>query len=95
MGMESRTEIRSPTLSSVEVLDALANAEKLLWAHVGVTATTGNVIKIRETAMSLVLVSAFRTSLGDQRINGPSVMTALMGKDLPFGPNAIVAMIFC
>jgi separase len=81
MGMGNRTEIRPPTLPSVEVLDALASAEKLLWAHVGITATNGNVIKVREAAMSLILVSAFRTSLGDQRTDGPSVMAALMGKD--------------
>jgi len=84
MGMGSKTEIRLPTLPSVEVLDALANAEKLLWAHVGITAKTGNVIKIRETAMSLVLISAFRTSLGDRTTDGPTIMAALMGKDSSF-----------
>jgi separase len=92
MGMGSRTDIRVPTLPSVEVLDALASAEKLLWAHVGIAATTGNVIKIRETAMSLVLISAFRTSLGDRTIDGPTIMAALMGKGLSF-QSAITLML--
>lgn len=90
MGMGSKTEIRLPTLPSVEVLDALANAEKLLWAHVGIAARTGNVIKIRETAMSLVLISAFRTSLGDRTTDGPTIMAALMGKDLFFSKKQLL-----
>lgn len=76
--MGSKEDIRT-IVSSVEVVDALANAEKLLWAHLNLTATKGNVIQVRDAAISLVLISAFRTSLGDRRVDVPSVMVSLLG----------------
>jgi separase len=76
--MGSKEDIRA-IVSSIEVIDALANAEKLLWAHLDLTATKGNVIQVRDAAISLVLIGAFRTSLGDRRVDVPSVMVSLLG----------------
>ncbi|KAF9479762.1 cysteine peptidase C50 [Pholiota conissans] len=77
LGMGSKEDIRT-ILSSIEVMDALASAEKLLWAHLTLNGSKGNVIKVRDAAISLVLVSAFRTSLGDRRVDLPSTMVSLL-----------------
>lgn len=82
MGMGSKEYIRT-ILSSMEVIEALASAEKMLWEHLRLTSANGNVVKIREAAISLVLVSAFRTSLGDKRADGASVMVGLLGMFWP------------
>jgi len=82
MGMESKEKL-NPSLPSMDVVEALANAEKLLWSQLNLTAATGNTIKVREAVLSLVLVNAFRTSLGDRRQGIPSVMAALLGKSMP------------
>lgn len=78
MGMGSKERVRSIAQSS-DVVDALSNAEKFFWEHLSLTASKGNVIKVREAAISLVLIAAFRTSLGDNRINGSSNMASLLG----------------
>ncbi|KAF8958159.1 peptidase family C50-domain-containing protein [Flammula alnicola] len=77
MGMGSKEDIR-PILPSIDVMDALASAEKLLWAHLSMTSAKGNAVKVRDAAISLALIGAFRTSLGDRRVDGPSVMAALL-----------------
>ncbi|KDR77139.1 hypothetical protein GALMADRAFT_66375 [Galerina marginata CBS 339.88] len=77
MGMGSKEQIR-PIIPSHEVIDALASAEKRFWAHLSMTAANGNVVKVREAAISLALIAAFRTSLGDKRSNGPSVISTLL-----------------
>lgn len=79
MGMESREAISS-TIQSADVLDALSNAEKFFWEHLSLTASKGNIIKVREAAISLALISAFRTSLGDKKNDGSSTMASLLGK---------------
>lgn len=78
IGMKSKDELRS-TASTLDILDALVKAEKHLSAHLHMSTSTGNIIKIRETVMSLVLVYAFRTSLGDRREDLPSVIGVLLG----------------
>ena len=67
------------TLPSPDILDALANAEKLLWSHLNLMAQRGSVVKVREAAISLALVGAFQTSLGNQRNGVPWVMASLLG----------------
>ncbi|CAA7261156.1 unnamed protein product [Cyclocybe aegerita] len=77
MGMETREHVQ-PMLPSADIVEALANAEKLLWTHLASTARKGNVIEVRESVISLVLIGAFRTSLGDRRQDVPSTMAALL-----------------
>ena len=67
------------TLPSPDVLDALANAEKLLWSHLDLMAQKGSVVKVREAAILLALVGAFQTSLGNQRNKVPWVIASLLG----------------
>jgi len=78
MGMLS-TRQSDWTLPSPDILDALANAEKLLWSHLNLMAQKGSVVKVREAAISLALVGAFQTSLGNQRKGVPLVMASLLG----------------
>ena len=78
MGMLSTGQF-AWTLPSPDILDALANAEKLLWSHLNLMAQKGSVVKIRETAILLALVGAFQTSLGNQRNKVPWVIASLLG----------------
>lgn len=66
-------------LPSPDIVDALADAEKLLWSHLNLMAQKGSVVKVREAAISLALVQAFQTSLGNQRNGVPWVMASLLG----------------
>lgn len=66
-------------LPSPDILDALANTEKLLWSHLNLMAQKGSVVKIREAAILLALVGAFQTSLGNQRNKVPRVIASLLG----------------
>ena len=66
-------------LPSPDILDALANTEKLLWSHLNLIAHKGSVVKIREAAILLALVGAFQTSLGNQRNKVPWVIASLLG----------------
>jgi separase len=79
MGMCGKADVRSSILPSAEVVNALANAEKYLWAHLKMTAGKGNVVKVREAATSLALIGAFRTSLGDRRVDVASAIASLLG----------------
>jgi len=79
MGMESKERVR-PVMPSAEVLDALANAENYFSAYLKTTSAQGNVVKVREAAVSLALISAFRTSLGDKKSKGPTAMATLLGQ---------------
>ena len=78
MGMLSTGQF-ARTLPSLDILDALANAEKLLWSHLDLMAQKGSVVKVREAAILLALVGAFQTSLGNQRNKVPWVMASLLG----------------
>lgn len=78
MGMGCKEDVLS-VAQPADVVDALADAEKFFWEHLSITASNGNVIKIRDAAVSLALVGAFRTSLGDKRRNVPSMMASLLG----------------
>ncbi|KAF8155999.1 cysteine peptidase C50 [Crassisporium funariophilum] len=77
MGMLSIGKMES-VLPSPDILDALVSAEKLLWAHLSTTAGTGSIIKVRDAAISLALIGAFQTSLGNQRTGGPWVIASLL-----------------
>ncbi|KAH9478241.1 Separin [Psilocybe cubensis] len=77
MGMESKESSPSPA-QSADMVDALSSAEKFFWDHLSLTASKGSVIKVREAAISLALISAFRTSLGDKKIQGSSTMASLL-----------------
>lgn len=79
MGMCGRQDVRSSILPSGEVVNALANAEKYLRAHLKITAGKGNVIKAREAATLLALIGAFRTSLGDRGVGVASDIASLLG----------------
>ncbi|KAF9528394.1 peptidase family C50-domain-containing protein [Crepidotus variabilis] len=61
-----------------DILDSLSRAEKLLWDHLRMVSNVGSVLKIRETTLSLVMISAFRTSLGDCGQDLPLVMATLL-----------------
>jgi hypothetical protein len=67
------------TLPSPDILDALSNAEKLLWSHLNLMSQKGSVVKVREAAISLALVGAFQTSLGNQRNGVPWAIASLLG----------------
>ncbi|KAF8878488.1 peptidase family C50-domain-containing protein [Gymnopilus junonius] len=77
LGMSGKEQVRL-SLSTNEIVDALASAEEHFWAHLGMTSSKGNVIKVREAAKLLTLIGAFRTSLGDKRPDVPSVMAGLL-----------------
>ena len=78
MGMLSTGQF-AWTLPSLDITDALANAEKLLWSHLDLMSQKGSVVKVCEAAILLALVGAFQTSLGNQRNNVPWVMASLLG----------------
>ncbi|PIL26880.1 hypothetical protein GSI_11060 [Ganoderma sinense ZZ0214-1] len=61
MGMSGDT---APSSASQDMLETLATAEKLFWEHMGYVARRGHVTSVREAAICLALIRAFRTSLG-------------------------------
>ena len=72
-------EDRKSMTTTADIVDALSKAENLLSEYLNISTAKGSVIKLREAAISLVLVYAFRTSLGDRRRNLPAVMAKLLG----------------
>ncbi|KAF9552923.1 hypothetical protein CPC08DRAFT_822591 [Agrocybe pediades] len=77
MGMGSKEPVR-PAMPSSEILDALANAQNYFSSYLKATSAKGNVVKVREAAISLALIGAFRTSLGDKKCAGPGPMAILL-----------------
>ncbi|PPQ80273.1 hypothetical protein CVT24_006605 [Panaeolus cyanescens] len=71
--------------SSADIMEALGNAEKLLWSHLQLVAMKGNVVKVRQAALSLALIQGFRTSLGDKRPGAPIVMAGLLDNSVALG----------
>ncbi|KAM5541905.1 hypothetical protein V8D89_004634 [Ganoderma adspersum] len=53
-----------PSSASQDMLETLATAEKLFWEHMSYVARRGHVTSVREAAICLALIRAFRTSLG-------------------------------
>lgn len=80
MGMGCKEDGSSSVAQPADVVDALADAEKFFWEHLSITASNGSIIKIRDAAISLALVGAFRTSLGDKRTNVSTIMASLLGR---------------
>lgn len=79
MGMTGG-EGANPPASTRNVLNTLANAEKFFWSTLALGGARGEFSRVRDTAMSLVLVRAFQTSLGKNSKNGACVAASLLGK---------------
>lgn len=76
MGMSTTHKVAF-ALPTQDVLNALEEAEKLFQANLSLTSRNGNVLKLRDAAISLALIKAFQTSLGRPG-NGGSVVTATL-----------------
>ncbi|KAJ2921923.1 hypothetical protein H1R20_g15170, partial [Candolleomyces eurysporus] len=63
MGMSSKTTIQR-MLPINDVLNALDSAEKYFQESIALTGKSGDVLQLRNAAVSLTLVKAFQTSLG-------------------------------
>ena len=79
MGMSSE---QMPKLSSSTqgILETLDSAEKLFWGNLNLIARRGSVADVREAAVSLALIQAFQTSLGQPDIGKPALVVGLLGK---------------
>lgn len=62
-----------------DMLETLASAEKLFWEHMGYVARRGHVASVREAAICLALIRAFRTSLGRGDAYTPVLAAQLLG----------------
>ena len=63
-----------------EILGTLGAAEKLFWADLALVARRGKVAHVRDAVVSLALIKAFQTSLGQSRIEGPTLTARLLGQ---------------
>ncbi|KAJ3553303.1 hypothetical protein NM688_g3687 [Phlebia brevispora] len=78
MPMGKSQELASLTASRHEILDVLANAEKLFWSDLTLVARRGRVFHVRDAAVSLALIRAFQVSLGKTSIEGPLIAAGLL-----------------
>ena len=69
----------TPSSASQDMLETLATAEKLFWEHMGYVARRGHVTSVREAAICLALIRAFRTSLGRGDKYTPVLAAQLLG----------------
>ena len=80
MGMLSRnTAQRVPPVG--DVLVALDSAEKYFRDSIALTEKSGDVLHLRDAAVSLALVKAFQTSLGKIDDRNAIYATSLLGKN--------------
>lgn len=79
MGMTSNRAI-SLAPSTQDILSDLGHAEELFWADLALTADRGSVPHVREAAVHLALIRAFKTSLGNGGKHGPVLAARLLGK---------------
>ncbi|KDQ13324.1 hypothetical protein BOTBODRAFT_133563 [Botryobasidium botryosum FD-172 SS1] len=77
MGMSGGDGANPPT-STRAVLATLGNAEKHFWSTLTLGGVRGDVSRIRDTAVSLVLVRAFQTSLGNDGKDSAAIASALL-----------------
>ncbi|EIN08169.1 hypothetical protein PUNSTDRAFT_102931 [Punctularia strigosozonata HHB-11173 SS5] len=68
----------SPPASLQEVLGIFAGAEQLWWANLASTAMKGEVLRVRDGALSLASVQALQASLGQNPETGPIVAMRLL-----------------
>ena len=68
-----------PSSASQDMLDTLATAEKLFWEYMNYVARRGHVTSVREAAICLALIRAFRTSLGRGDKYTPVLAAQLLG----------------
>jgi separase len=82
MGM-SGDKFLSLAPSTQEILTALDNAEKLFWADLAFIGQRGKVLHVRDTVVSLALIRALQTSLGNAEKESTLLAVNLLGSCLP------------
>jgi separase len=78
MGM-SGERIGPMSSATQEILVTLDNAEKLFWAGLVLMARRGGATHVRDAAVSLVMIKALQTSLGQAGKEGPILTANLLG----------------
>jgi separase len=78
MGMSSKTTIQR-MLPINDVLNALDSAEKYFQDNIALTGKTGDIVQLRNGAVSLTLVKAFQTSLGRLEDRNAVYAASLLG----------------
>ena len=68
--------------ASQEILGTLTAAEKLFWSDLALMARRGRVSHVRDAAVSLGLIKAFQTSLGQSLSEGPTLTARLLGASI-------------
>lgn len=76
--MSSAEGVSVPT-STKELLNCLSTAEKFFWEGLELSSARGEVYQVRETALSLLLIRAFQTSLGKGGKSVANIAAALLG----------------
>jgi separase len=75
------TKNEASSLSSgQEVIGVLNNAERLFWSDLTLISRRGNVFDVRDAAISLALIRAFQTSLGNSTNDSPVLAARLLGQ---------------
>ena len=70
----------SPTAQDIAI--TLDSAEKLFWSDLALMARRGRVSHVRDAAVSLGLIKAFQTSLGQSLSEGPTLTARLLGASI-------------
>ena len=66
--------------STQEILNVLANAEKMFWSEFALVSRRGKVFQLRDAAVSLALAKAFEVALGKVSMNGAILAARLLGE---------------
>ena len=78
MGIPSESSTIPPNVH--EILAVLANAEKLFWSDLELVANRGKAFHVRDAAISLAFIRAFKASLGEVQEPGPTLAARLLGE---------------
>lgn len=78
MGMSEINSL-APSRTTRDILKTLSAAEKIFWSDLSVIAKRGIASHVRDTAMSLAMIRALQTSLGEKFVEAPVLAARLLG----------------
>ncbi|KAH8099548.1 peptidase family C50-domain-containing protein [Cristinia sonorae] len=75
------------TVISQDILGTLSAAEKLFWSDLALVARRGKVSHVRDAVVSLALIKAFQTSLGQSQNEGATLTARLLDSSAAITPR--------
>jgi separase len=78
MGLSS-LDVKPLSVGAKQMLETLSAAETMFWEHLKCISNSGQVLDVREAAISLALIQSFQTSLAKDCASDARVAVGLLG----------------